>query len=521
MSSVQKEMASLNKRSKDNYGDLMSLKEATSVRDEDIRKSLKELVSGLETKFTHLDSRLLGPAEASRSTPNLAYYLEDKPHTGSPRPKSLQLPRIGSPSSFSAAFDRDLTASPSLTCVDGAASIALLEKVLREMATREGQDKIMGTLEAVKSQALVRGQSTTSTQATFDPVMMSKLEDILMLMKDMKQESGSRALIRANGNENDIGFSNLNLYLDAESKAGPLAKAKASHERRPSMSGAELSGIEEIVTMLKSVKQSLAQGGGLTNEVKLLVRDLRGEVLGMGREIAKKLERTIADNKDADPKAQIALKGEVALIVQQGLLELKTHMHNLAKESQQRSIEAKQPPVDTQEIVRAVSTVIAQIPQHPTRDVAAEREEMLAAVREAWEDCKPEIALEHFGLERDEILETLNEGLKSYQPIQSAAKEAGASYEDVLEAVRRGFAEFEFPQISPPSPGLTREEVHSAVSEGLRNIEWPDMGSTQRSVDVGLTRDDIVEAVRAGLTDREAVTPEQIAEAVRQGLAQP
>lgn len=518
VSNVQKEMSSLNKRSKDNYGDLMSLKEATSIRDEDIRKSLRELISGLETKFTNLDSRLLGPPEASRSTPNLGFYLDDKAHTGSPRPKSLGLPRIGSPSSFAAALDRDLTASPSLTCVDGAASIALLEKVLREMATREGQDKIMSTLEAVKSQALVRTQSATTAQAAFDPTMMSKLEDILMFMKDMKEESGSRALIRASGNDTDKGPSNLDLYLEGESKAGPLAKAKSSNEKRASVPSND-SGIDEIVTMLKSVKQSLAQGGGLTNEVKLLVRELRGEVLGMGREIAKKLEHTTTANKGVDADAQIALKGEVALIVQQGLTELKENMQHIVQESQRRSLEVSHPAVDTQEIVRAVGSIVAQIPQPVPRDSAAEREEMLAAVREAWEDCKPEIALEHFGLERDEILETLKEGLKSYQPQQPTARDAGATYEDVLEAVRKGLADFEIPQIPSPQPGLTREDVLSAVGESLKSIEWPEMPAS-RDRDIDLTKDDVFEAVKAGLAQNEAVNPEQIIDAVREGLAQ-
>ncbi|KAJ9610646.1 hypothetical protein H2200_005423 [Cladophialophora chaetospira] len=519
MSNVQKEMASLNKRSKDNYGDLMSLKDATSARDEDIRKSLRELVSGLDAKFTNPDSRLLGAAsDLSRSTPNLGFYLEDKAHTGSPRPKSLQLPRIGSPSTYATAIDRDLTASPSLTCVDGAASIALLEKVLREMATREGQDKIMSTLESVKSQALVQARSEAHPQAAFDPNMMSKLEDILLFMKDMKEESGSRALIRADGHDPKAS-SSLDRYLENESKAGPLAKAKASNERRPSVSASEVGGIDEIVTMLKSVKQSLAQGGGLTNEVKLLVRELRGEVLGMGREIAKKLEQKTTNNKSSGADAQTATKGEIAFIVEKSLDDLKEHMHRIVQESQRQSLELSRQEVDTQEVVRAVGAMISQIPQPATRDPGAEREDMLAAVRDAWEDCKPEIALEHFGLERDEILETLKEGLKSYQPQQATARDVGATYEDVLDAVRKGLSDFELPQIPLPQAGISREEVLSAVAEGLRGIEWPEARAAhEREID--LTKDDVFEAVRAGLAQHQAVNPEQVMDAVQQGLAQ-
>ncbi|OQU95570.1 hypothetical protein CLAIMM_01755 [Cladophialophora immunda] len=518
ITSVQKEMSSLNKRSKDNYGDLMSLKEATTARDEDIRKSLRELISGLESKFTNLDSRLLAaPPDASRSTPNLGLYFDDKAHNGSPRPKSLGLPRIGSPSSFSAALDRDLTASPSITCVDGAASIALLEKVLREMATREGQDKIMSTLEAVKSQALVRSHPDAPVSTAFDPAMMSKLEDILVFMKDMKEESGSRALVRSSGHDGSKGPSNLDLYLEGESKA---AKARSGVEGRIPLSGSDLA-IDDIVTMLKSVKQSLAQGGGLTNEVKVLVRELRGEVLGMGREIAKKLEQTTSPTKNAGAETQAAMRDEVALIVQQGLAELKEHIHHIVQEGTRLSAEQNRPAVDTQEVVRAVRDVLAELPQsreQPIRDPVAEREELLLAVREAWEDCKPEIALEHFGLERDEILETLKEGLKSYQPQQPTAKDAGASYEDVLEAVRKGLADFDLPPIPAPA-GITRDDVLAAVCEGIKGIEWPDM-SAPRGIDMELTKDDVFEAVREGLEQHDTVTRDQISDAIKDGLSQ-
>ena len=155
-------MTSLSKRSKDNATDLVSLKEATNSRDEDIRKSLKDLIAGLDFRDAAPNSRLLGAPEASRSVPNLGLYLDDKPHNTTPGRKAFNISRIGSPSTF----DRDITASPSLACVDGAASIALLEKVLREMATKDGQDRIMETLEAARSQALVNYRSYNSQDRT-------------------------------------------------------------------------------------------------------------------------------------------------------------------------------------------------------------------------------------------------------------------------------------------------------------------------------------------------------------------
>lgn len=508
VASVQKEMASLNKRSKDNYGDLMSLKEATTSRDEDIRKSLRELVAGLENKFSKLDARMLPSSESSRSTPNLGLYLDDKAHNGSPRPKSFGLPHIGSPTSFSMSIERDLTASPSIACVDGAASIALLEKVLREMATRDGQDRIMSTLEAVKTQAVVRSQSGPPAPASVDPAMMSKLEDILMFMKQMKEEPGSKALVRSGGIENGKGPTNLDLYLDADERAGSLAKSSSESVN------------DEITKMLKSVKQSLAQGGGLTNEVKVLVRELRGEVLGMGRELGRKLERSLAPAKGSDAETQAASRDEVAAIIQQGLGELKDNMHRIVQENRRRSLETSHPPVDTQQVIQAVQGVLSELPRsdgEQPRDPVAEREELLATIREAWEDCKPEIALEHFGLERDEILETLKEGLKAYQPQQSTASDVGLTYEDMLEAVRHGLAEFKIPDISIPA-GISREDVLSAVRQSLENFEWPSVPRSEGG-HTELKREDVYEAIRDGLAQQEKLTKELVAGVVRESLS--
>lgn len=514
VTNVQREMMSLNKRSKDNYSDLMSLKDATTTRDQDIQQSLRTLVSGLEAKLTNLDARLLAAPEASRSTPNLGFYLDEKAHNGSPRPKNFGLPRIGSPSSFSAAFERELTASPSLACVDGAASIALLEKVLREMATREGQEVIMNTLEAVKSQALVRTEKASPSQPAIDPSMMSKLEDILVIMKDMKETSGSKALIRSAPTDHGKSPSNVDMYLDG----GAVSKIKPNGEAKGTAMASDVIS-EEIMKMLKSVKQSLAQGGGLTNEVKVLVRELRGEVLGMGREIARKLDNS-ASPKKSTAEAQAATRDEISVVVQQGLAELKEHMHHVVQENNQRSLEQLRPTVDAEKVLLAVRDAITDLPrpqETPVRDPVAEREELIAAVRDAWEDCKPEIALEHFGLERDEILETLKEGLKSYQPQEPVTRDSGATYEEVIDAVRKGLADFKTPE-AQLAPGVTKEEVMVTVRGCLEEFEWPSLPQIHAREN-DLTKNDVLDAVRDGLAKHENTTREYVAEAVREGLS--
>ncbi|KAK6379459.1 hypothetical protein LTS17_006377 [Exophiala oligosperma] len=517
VTNVQKEMSSLNKRSKDNYTDLMGLKEAATSRDEDIRKSLRELVAGLETKLSSLDTRLLSAPESSRPNSTMGgLYLDDKAHNTTTPRKSFGLPRIGSPTSLSSQLEREMSASPSIACVDGAASIALLEKVLREMATREGQDNIMGTLEAVKSQFTKKSQSMVSTHTTVDPNMMSKLEDILITMKEMKAESGSRALIRPNGNDNAKRTSHLDAFLEDAA----ITKSKPTYEGRASFPGSD-NLTEEVAKTLKSVKQSMAHNGGLTNEVKVLVRELRGEVLGMGREIGRKLEQSTT-TKASGPDAHAAIQDEIAMTVRQGLAELKEHMHQIVQENRGRSMEVARSSSDQQEVVRAVREVLAEMPQtaqQSVRDPAAEREDLLVAVREAWEDCKPEIALEHFGLERDEILECLKEGLKSYQPQQSTVKDAGVTYEEVVQAVQKALSDYQPPSLPTPV-GISQDDVYSAVRQCLDRFEWQNVHPPQ-SLDAGLTRDDVTGAVEEAMARQDVVTRDFVAESLKHGHSHP
>ena len=136
---LQREMAQLSRRSKDNATDLISLKDATSRRDEDIRKSLRELTNGI-----NLSSSLLGPPPApgimSRSASSFGNYLDNKPF--STPPSTTKLPRAASANGF---FE-DRASSPSPYSIEGAASVAMLEKIVREMVTKEGQERLQSSL---------------------------------------------------------------------------------------------------------------------------------------------------------------------------------------------------------------------------------------------------------------------------------------------------------------------------------------------------------------------------------------
>ena len=509
---LQHEMVQLTRRSKDNATDLLSLKEATNSRDEDIRKSLKELVVNVSTK-------MLDHADASRSTPNLgSYLLDDKAHTTPTGRKTIALPRIPSPASFAASIERDreFAGTPSVVNSDGAASIALLEKVLREMGTKEGQDKIIKALDQVASKA------PKAEQISWDPSLYRKLDDIL---KFLKSESNSQALVRATGGGG--GGVSFQAEKDFESpRSGPLTrvgKEVTPTDRRTSGASSSTVVNEEMMTMLKRIKGSVAEGGGLTNEVKALVRELRGEVLGMGREIARKLEQ--AESSEISTTRHDAHgpgREEIAHIVETGLSQLKEHMGRFVQD-QRRVSNPVRSAFDAQEIYHAVKNAVKESMTQDggSKSSALEKEEILTAVREAWEDCKPEIELQGFGLEREDILDCLKEGLKSYH-LESSVREVGASYDEVLEAVQKGLRDFRPPTIEPPS-AITREEILMTVRECLETFDFPAMQAPV-SREMDLTRDDVVDAVKEGLLAQVPVTKEiefnrdDLFDAVRAGL---
>ncbi|KFY43634.1 hypothetical protein V495_03848 [Pseudogymnoascus sp. VKM F-4514 (FW-929)] len=520
--SLQREMAQLNRRSKDNATDLVSLKEATNARDEDIRKSLRDLSTNLTTPASQSPYML-------RSSEN--YMLDDKPHTPQSRSvKSISLPRIPSPTSFSASLDRGLsgTPAPSSYNPDGSASIALLEKVLREMGTKEGQDLLVSRLTEVSNLLSHDGMETAK-----------KMDEVLDLIKE---GSGHRALVvnKSGGNNpsrpRDFSFEQPKSEVDYDGlRSGPMVSrvenllsggAKGNGKSR----AADIVN-EDVLKLIKSIKDSVAQGGGLTAEVKALVRELRGEVLGMGRDIGRKLEQARSD-PSASSQDATASNEQVAQIINEGLLDLKQHLDHVMREARRQSSSSaiSRSNVDGQEVYHAVRSALTD-----TQPAGVAKEDVIDAVREAWENYKPDIELQHFGLEREEMLTCLKEGIQEYMPHDTSREvgatreevfvavveglkhftppqvetEASLSRDEILDAVRECLEEFEFPSAPPPEPrdiDTIREDMLEAVTEGLSRFDFPvqTMEGNELSRDIGgdsLTKGDVYDAVKAGLED--------------------
>ncbi|KAI9746148.1 MAG: hypothetical protein M1818_000829 [Claussenomyces sp. TS43310] len=525
---LQREMANLSRRSRDNATDLVSLKAATNARDEDIRKSLRDLVNNLSEPNSRSASMLSGAAP---------FLLEDKPHTPNTRVlKTISLPRIPSPNSFSASLDRESTMSPTPYHTDGAASIALLEKILRDMGTKEGQELLVGRLTAVADRLTHDGVSTAK-----------KLEDLVQFIKD---NTGTRALVtqsgkhNANGKSRNLSFGeapHLELDFDDPRSSGPMVNrvhnllgTTTEKENRgpPTSSRASELINEDLLKIIRSVKDSVAQGGGLTAEVKALVRELRGEVLGMGRELGRKLEQSNNEETSNDLCAESA---RIAMIVEDAQKELKQQIDRVMHESRHQSsaVLAQRSTVDGQEMYNAVKSALGdyQASQLTRQHPDLEKGDIIDAVREAWENYKPDIELQHFGLERGELLTCLREGLQEYAPRHTRHEvgatreevftavveglkhfsppqvqtEASLSREDILIAVRDCLEEFEFPSAPPIAPAtveITRDDMLDAVKEGLNTFDFPNNDlAISRGVSEGLSREDVFDTVKTGLED--------------------
>ncbi|KAK5137167.1 hypothetical protein LTR08_000672 [Meristemomyces frigidus] len=176
---LQKEMMGLSRRSKDNAGDLISLKEATNQRDEDIRKSLRELADAVGTQ-----GLLPPPPPGGRNRSNSSYgnnYLDSTAYNSPPSvSKSWTLPRAASAHSF---ID-----SPSPYSVEGAASVAMLEKIIREMVTKDGQERLLSSLSELQTKVGAASGTIHEPSSAGVKSVESIAKDDLVLLEEMIRE---------------------------------------------------------------------------------------------------------------------------------------------------------------------------------------------------------------------------------------------------------------------------------------------------------------------------------------------
>lgn len=473
--SLQKELAALTRRSRDNATDLLSLKEATNTRDEDIRKSIRDLVGQVNDQNTRMSLGSFG-----------GLFIDNKPHPTSPPSRSIHLPRAPSPKSFADSIDRGSVSTPSLAGGEASASVALLEKILRGLGTADGEESLVNLLTQLSRK--VSGMATSN-----------KVDELAQYVRSQTES----ALVHAVPN-NGRPMSSSGLELDLP-RGGPMTQRvehllqNVGHRQSaaPGNRGAELLN-DDLLKIIRSVKDSVAQGGGLTAEVKALVRELRGEVLGMGREIAKRLE-TMDSTPRADGEGEDDRKDEVSRVIDQGLLQMKEQLNLVLREHRRQSgssSSSQKTAVDYQEIYNAMRAALRD--NEATRGEMPDlsREDVIEAVRDAWEAYKPELDSEKSPLEREDIMACLKEGLQDYQPHDE--RPPAATRDEVFTAVVEGLRHYVPPQMDTAA-SLSRDEIIEAVRDCLEEFEFP-VAAAAIGNGSDMTHQDVVHAVKEGLS---------------------
>lgn len=490
--SLQKEMHQLSRRSKDNATDLLTLKQATNSRDEDIRKSLRDLANTVSTQT------LLGPPPpfgGKRTDRSMSHsqFLESKPFSSPPSASKTfnSVPRAASAHGF---LDDSRCESPSPYSIEGAASVAMLEKIIREMVTKDGQDRLLDSLST-----LLEKSGKDNKEA------VKKVEE---LSDFIRTQSGSQALVHVRGASSDEA-PKLDFSFDTP-KAKSAERSDSDHD--------------EILKMLQRVKDSILHSGGTTSEVKGLVRDLRGEVLGMGRELGKKLDqigdshltstldRSINDGRDSDHLE------EVQRIVEEGIAELKQNLASMLKDRASQDDDSfKQLTVarsgpDNDEMLAVVQRALSEHSKNaktdePEVEMGLNREAVLDAVKDGLKDFEPNIELQQFGLERDEILSVLKEGLEEYRsdPANSTGP-VQIDKGDVYEVMQEALKNFEAPYPAEQLAQL-REELIGSVRDALDNFQPP---PTESPMDHAAMQAMILETVKEGLVNHGPAAPREI-----------
>lgn len=343
--SLQREMTNLSRRSKDNATDLISLKEATKSRDEDIRTSLRDLVHSL--RILESERLLEGP---SSSVPMITQ---------------------GSASSRSSSYASDfasskVSSSSKASSVDpkSGAEMAALDKILRDMPTKEEQgrvinllhdvqealksrvskseseEKVLSLLEEFKDREYARGKELAIPGKLADNAeekIMAMLEDlredlhetkpkevdrrVLFMLEEIKQKDNEdeerifSVLEDLKNKEGDERIETiLSLLHELKEKGGDakvLTFLEDIKERVDSMSeelSKAVNGVQaqsqsqsskptsghpvtsdEFLDVLNNVKEGVDSSGGTMAEVKKLLEDWKGLKGGQEREAQQTL----------------------------------------------------------------------------------------------------------------------------------------------------------------------------------------------------------------------------------------
>jgi len=256
---LQREMTNLSRRSKDNATDLMALKEAARNRDEEIRRSLRDLQTGL-TSFEATDRLLEGRHS----------HL------------SIVAPSTSSGSDRGSNYEDD---NPKFA----AASTQVLERVLREMPTKDDQDRALGILQDI--QGSLKAHQSQYDRGVAEQKILSVLEEI----RDREESRGKEVALLGPRTEDD----NERVLSMLEELREDLRQDKIGEERIMTIleeireKEAEVRSDERILSAIDELKEK--EGDERLDRVISMLEELRDrdpdeKVVSMLEEVRVKLE---------------------------------------------------------------------------------------------------------------------------------------------------------------------------------------------------------------------------------------
>ncbi|KAK6346953.1 hypothetical protein TWF696_007049 [Orbilia brochopaga] len=267
--SLQKEMVNLSRRSKDNAMDLMSLKEATNNRDEDIRKSLKDLASGLG------GSAGAGGRLAITSGPDALEFDGVLTRYGSAHDMHRSFVSDAEEVLRQSHAKRKSIGKDIQSTMDNHSA----DRLLRDMATKESQRRITDLLEQIQHEILSQGKTVSS-----------KFSEVLRNIQSAGLSGTSpNAVVRYSGHdENDHGVI-LDLLevlkTSMEERMDDLQNSLSLINNGSSTSSSS-GGSIDVSSRLKPVEEAIYNNAKITGEIKDLISNLQGDGANLGQSTA-------------------------------------------------------------------------------------------------------------------------------------------------------------------------------------------------------------------------------------------
>ena len=320
------------------------------------------------------------------------------------------------------------------------------------------------------------------------------------LAEFIKEKSESQALVHVSQGGESAPFDSPSALAKMREVAAEETAAKPVQD-------------EELMQLLQRIKDSIGHTGGTVGETKNILRDLRGEVLGMGRELGRKLDQVseaqlnnTLDRSIEDSQGNQTHE-EIQRVIEEGIGELKAHINGMLQQRAEQDDESFKQLATTragpssEEMYGMVQHALSEhhaATKPETEGTGLDRESVLDAVKDGLKDFEPNIELQQFGLERDEILTVLREGLEEYQSNRPEPAAPGIDKGEVFEVMQEALKDFH--------PGATSEHLQAVKDEIIvdvrQAIEDFKASPSAPALDDAMVKEAVLVAVKEGLAEQ-------------------